>query len=154
MDQRTLSQIQGQNFSGFKTFKVQTMREPYIIRRLGTGYGGEYEDHDFQNFRLNHSIQWEPTVPGTPQQNGVAERLGQTLMRKASTILRDAGLDNRYWDEVVRTANCLRNRSLVASKSITLTKLGQAQSRILRIYESLVQLDTQQIKFHPLATQS
>lgn len=93
-------------------------------------------------------------MPGTPQQNGVAERLGQTLMQKASTILRDAGLDNRYWDEVVRTANCLRNRSLVASKSITLTKLGQAQSRILRIYESLVQLDTQQIEFHPLATQS
>lgn len=86
---------------------------------MRTDYGGKYEDHDFRDFRLDHSIQWEPTVPGTPQQNGAAERLGQTLMRKASTMLQDAGLSNRYWDEMVRTANYLQNRSPVASKSIT-----------------------------------
>ena len=57
---------------------------------------------------------------GTSQQNGAAERLSQTLMRKSSTMLRGAGLSDRYWDEVIRTANYLRNRFPVISKSITL----------------------------------
>lgn len=61
-------------------------------------------------------------MSGPPQQNGAAERLGQTLMRKSSTMLRGAGLSDRYWDEVIRTANYPRNRFPVTSKSITLFK--------------------------------
>lgn len=60
------------------------------------------------------------TLPGPPQQHGAAEGLGQTLMRKSSTMLRGAGLSDRYWDEVIGTANYLLNRFPVASKSITL----------------------------------
>lgn len=42
-------------FPAFKTFKVQTERGPYIIRRLRTDYEGEYGDHDFRDFRLDQS---------------------------------------------------------------------------------------------------
>ena len=74
-------------FPTFKNFKAQSKRGIHFIQKLKTDYGGEYEDYDFQDFRLDHSIQWEPIVPGTPQQNGAAECLGQTLMRKASFML-------------------------------------------------------------------
>ena len=107
-----------ETFPAFKNFKIQSERGTYIIW-LRTDYGGEYEDHDSRDFHFDPSIQWEPTVPGTPQQNGAAERLGQALMRKASTMLRGAGLFSRHWDEMVHTANYLRNRSPVTSKSIT-----------------------------------
>lgn len=59
-------------------------------------------------------------MPGTPQQNGAAERLSQTLMRKSSTMLQGAGLSDRYWDVVIHTANYLRNRFPAISKSIIL----------------------------------
>ena len=50
-------------FPAFKSFKIQSERGTYIIQRLRTDYGGEYEDYDFRDFRFDHSIQWEPAVP-------------------------------------------------------------------------------------------
>lgn len=44
-------------FPAFKSFKIQSERGTYIIQRLRTDYGGEYEDYDFRDF------QWEPAVP-------------------------------------------------------------------------------------------
>ncbi len=39
--------------------------------------------------------------------NGAAERLGQTLHKMASKMLKDSGFDLRYWSELVLTANYL-----------------------------------------------
>lgn len=111
-------------FLAFKNFKIRWEHGHNTIKRLHTDYGGEYVDHDFEDFRHDHGIRWEPTVPGTPEQNGAAERLGQTLLRKASTMLKDLGLGMRYWDELVRTANYLRNRSPVASLGMTPYEAG------------------------------
>lgn len=58
-------------------------------------------------------------MPGNPQQNGSAERLGQTLHRKAATMLKESNLDIKYWPEMFRTANYLRNHQPVTGKSIT-----------------------------------
>ena len=48
-------------------------------------------------------------MPGNPAQNGMAESLGQTIQRKASVLLKDSGLPQSNWSEMVTTANCLRN---------------------------------------------
>ncbi len=62
---------------------------------------------------------WEPIIPGNTQQNGSAERLGQTLLRKASAILKEGNINIKYWPEMIRTANYLRNRQPVIGKSMT-----------------------------------
>ncbi len=62
---------------------------------------------------------WEPIIPGNPQQNGSAERLGQPLLRKASAMLKERNINIKYWPEMIRTVNYLRNRQPVTDKSMT-----------------------------------
>ncbi|KAL6333048.1 hypothetical protein AAG906_022717 [Vitis piasezkii] len=51
------------------------------------------------------------TVRHTPQQNGVAERMNQTLVQRARCMRIDAGLSKNFWAEAVNTAAYLVNRS-------------------------------------------
>ena len=97
----------------------------YIIRKEISGFdnygqtgGGEYNSHEFTKFRDKHGIVWGPIIPGNPQTNGVTERLGQTLYKMASTMLKDSRFDLRYWPELVLIANYLRNRGPVVGRSL------------------------------------
>ena len=56
-------------------------------------------------------IRHELTVPKTPEQNGVAERLNRTLVEMARSMLLDAKLPKKFWAEAVSTAVYLKNRS-------------------------------------------
>ena len=46
--------------------------------------------------------------------------MGQTILRKASAMLKESNLDIKYWPEMICIANYLRNRQPVLGKSITL----------------------------------
>jgi hypothetical protein len=59
-----------------------------------------------------YSIVPEFTVPGNPQQNGVAEKYGHKLWSKAKTLLRHSGLPYIYWPKLVSTSDYLRIRVL------------------------------------------
>ena len=49
---------------------------------------------------------------------GEAERLGQTLHRRANALLKDSDFAIRYWPELILTANYLRNREPVVGHDI------------------------------------
>ena len=51
------------------------------------------------------------TIPGTPQQNGVAERMNRTLCERARSMRLHSGLPEMFWAEAVSTAAYLINRS-------------------------------------------
>ncbi|GKV17327.1 hypothetical protein SLEP1_g27844 [Rubroshorea leprosula] len=53
----------------------------------------------------------EKTVPGTPQHNGVAERMNRTIVEKVRCMLKMATLPKPFWDEAANTAVYLINRS-------------------------------------------
>ena len=89
------------------------------IWRLRTDWGGEYDSLEWDRFQKEKGINWEPTVPGNPEMNGTSERLGQTLHRKASTMLKESGLSIRYWPKLMNTTNYLRNRSPVTGRDVT-----------------------------------
>jgi hypothetical protein len=54
-------------------------------------------------------IKVELTVPYTPSQNGVAERLNRTLITKARAMLVTAEIPSQLWGEVVHVACYLKN---------------------------------------------
>ena len=56
-------------------------------------------------------IHHELTVPHTPEQNGVAERMNRTLMESARSMMSHAGLPDSYWAEAVATAAYITNRT-------------------------------------------
>ncbi|RVW37940.1 Retrovirus-related Pol polyprotein from transposon TNT 1-94 [Vitis vinifera] len=55
-------------------------------------------------------IGMEKTIPGTPQQNGVAERMNRTLNERARSMRLHAGLPKNFWTDDVSTAAYLINQ--------------------------------------------
>ena len=80
------------------------------IKKLRSDNGGEYEDTTFKTFCYEHGIKMERTVLGTPQHNGVAERMNRTLTERARSIRIQSGLQKQFWAEAVNTAAYLINR--------------------------------------------
>jgi hypothetical protein len=54
-------------------------------------------------------IHCEFTVPYTPEQNGIAERLNRTLVTMARSMLLDANLPQQMWGEAILAANHTKN---------------------------------------------
>lgn len=78
--------------------------------------GTEYRSNDFKAFCTMKGIQYHLTVPYTPQQNSVAERMNRTLVEKARSMIYGAMLDQNLWGEAVLTATYLLN--LIPTKAI------------------------------------
>lgn len=81
------------------------------IKCLRTDNGLEYINKNISDLLKSSGIIHQTTVPYTPQQNGVAERLNRTLVEKAKCMLLNAKLSKQYWAEAVQTAAYLLNRT-------------------------------------------
>jgi len=62
------------------------------VHKVRSDRGGEYVSGELQQWMKEEGIQWDPTAPYSPEQNGKAERLNRTLMEKVRTMLYDSGL--------------------------------------------------------------
>ena len=60
-----------------------------------------------QNHPLLPGIEHHYTIPKTPEQNGVSERMNRTLMETVRSMLADSKLPHRFWAEALSTANRL-----------------------------------------------
>ena len=80
------------------------------VKCLRSDNGGEYIDGGFSEYCTVQGIMMEKTIPGTPQQNGVAERMNRTLNERARNIRLHVGLPKTFWADVVSTAAYLINR--------------------------------------------
>lgn len=80
-------------FEMFKKWKAMVENETGLqVKKLRSDNGGEYEHADFKKFCYQSGIKLERTLPGTPQQNGVAERMNRTLTERARSMRLHAGL--------------------------------------------------------------
>jgi len=100
----------------FKEFETATTNSNgQRIRRLRTDNGGEYVSKEFENYLKSREIFHELTVPHSPEQNGVAERMNCTLVESARSMLSHAGLPKSFWAEAISTAAYIRNRMPTAA---------------------------------------
>ena len=81
------------------------------MKCLRTNNGGEYTSKEFRNYCSAHGIRHEKTVPGTPQHNGVVERMNRTIVEKVRCMLKMGKLPKVFWGEAIHTACYLINRS-------------------------------------------
>ena len=79
------------------------------LKVLRTDNGGEYTSKKFERYLKSEGIRHERTVPKTPEQNGVAERLNRTLVEMVRSMLIDANLPHKFWAEALSTAAYLKN---------------------------------------------
>lgn len=73
----------------------------------------------FAKLLEKHGICAQYTMPGTPQQNGVAERRNRTLMDMVRSMLSNSSLPIFLWMHALKTAVYLLNR--VPSKAVSKT---------------------------------
>jgi hypothetical protein len=98
-------------FEVFKKWKVMVETETGLkLKCLRSDNGGEYEDGGFKQFCAANGIRMEKTIPGTPQQNGVAERMNRTLNERARSMRLHVGLPKTFWADAVSTTAYLINR--------------------------------------------
>jgi Reverse transcriptase (RNA-dependent DNA polymerase)/gag-polypeptide of LTR copia-type/Integrase core domain/GAG-pre-integrase domain len=80
------------------------------IRTIRSDDGGEYLSRAFKDHLTEHGITHQLTVPYTPQQNGIAERLNRTLLNSTRSMLKHMNCDKIFWAEAVTTACYIKNR--------------------------------------------
>lgn len=89
----------------FKEFK-EMMENKFErkIAALRSDNGTEYRNLQMVHFCKENGIRMEFTVPHSPQQNGVAERLNRTIDDMAKSLLIGARLPTRFWPEAIQAA--------------------------------------------------
>jgi len=99
-------------FATFKRWKAEVENQTGLkIKCLKSDNGGEYDRQEFKAFCSQNGIRMIKTVPGTPEQNGVAARMKRTLNERARSMRIHSSLPKHFWAEAVNTAAYLINRS-------------------------------------------
>ena len=66
------------------------------IKTLRSDYDVEYTSKEFEDYLKKNGIRHERTVPETPEQNGVAERMNRTLVETVRAMLSDSKLSKKF----------------------------------------------------------
>jgi hypothetical protein len=81
------------------------------IRFFRTDGGGEFTSKQMEDYFRREGIIHETTAPYTPEQDGVAERMNQTLTTRANTNLVASHLPRKYWNRAMLHSAYTINRS-------------------------------------------
>jgi transposase InsO family protein len=81
-----------------------------MLKCLRLENGGEYCSKEFDDYCSYHGICREKTFPGTPQENGVLERMNRTILERARSMRFHSWFPLQFWEDVVYTIVYLINR--------------------------------------------
>ena len=102
---KTKDETFGLTKSYFERAETETGERPNYFRSDG---GGEYGSKEFQSYLESKGIHHKKMNTYTSQENGITERMNQTLVEMACSMLKDAGLPNKYWgDAILQSAHIL-----------------------------------------------
>lgn len=94
-----------QVFSCFLEWKSMVERSTgQQLKTLRTGNGGEYTSNKFKEYLKTEGVKHERTIPKTPEQNGVAERMNRTLVEAVHSMLSTSKLPHKFCAEALATA--------------------------------------------------
>jgi len=79
------------------------------VKLVQTDGGGEFMSHTLQNFFLSHGISHLVSCPGTPEQNGLAERKHRHVVETGLTLMAHGHTPKEYWNHAFSTAVYLIN---------------------------------------------
>ena len=109
-----------ETFDRFKEFKAEAEKQlDSSIKFLRSDRGGEYLSGEFIQYLAQNGITSQMSSPGTPQQNGVAERRNRTLLGMIRSMMSYSELPTFLWGYTLMTATYLLN--LVPSRSVPKT---------------------------------
>ena len=103
-----------EEFAAFKAYKA------WAERQLGTtlkcrwfNQGGEFLSNEQKTYMAENRIEYQMSMPNSPQQNGWAERFQQTIVNGAEAMWHHAGLSNSFWIYAVKAKLHTYNVTLI-----------------------------------------
>ena len=124
-----LLQEKSSSLDAFKSFKaaieLKIGKKIKCVRYDKCGeYYGRYDEtgrnpEPFTRYLDEYGIEAQYTMPGTPQQNGVAERRNHTLLEMVRCMLSHSSLPDFLWGDALRTVVYILNQ--VPSKFVSKT---------------------------------
>ncbi len=97
---------------------MRTDCSDYSLECLCTDF--EHKYLVLKNWFTVNGIIWEPTMPYSPEENGVSERLNRTICKPAQAMLKDSDLNSHLWLKAIKTAVYIKNQSSTCVLNITL----------------------------------
>ena len=95
-------------FSTFKDFTEKSQTHFNLrIANLYVDNAKEYFSNEMKQYCVNNGTSFHPTIPYTPELNGMSERMNRTIVEKARSMIKDAKLPQQFWGEAVLTATKL-----------------------------------------------
>ena len=78
-----LQHLKSKTFAAYEHYEAYLLCQKGVhIKKLHTDHGGEYLSNEFNNHLAKMGIIQNHTIHDTPEHNGVAERLDQTLLER------------------------------------------------------------------------
>ena len=116
----------------FKEFKVESDKQlGRHIKSLHSDRGGEYMSIEFVSLLKDHEILSMLSASGTPQQNGVAEKINRTLLDMVRSMMTLSTLALSFWGYALETTTYILNMVLSNSVPKTLMKMWTGGKLIL-----------------------
>jgi hypothetical protein len=133
MDSNTVAQKFNKHKHKYVT-ESENEHPGYKVMHIRMDGGREYASVDnLLKWLEEKGIKREITTPHTPQSNAFSERLSRTIMDPSRTMLKAAGMPNKFWAEAVSTAvyrkDRLPTKSLQYDRETTPTDGGNAHRR-------------------------
>ena len=84
-------------FEKFKWYLARVEKETRKrLKCLRSDRGGEFISNEFNNLCIERGIKKQVSAPGTPQQNGIAERRNRSIMDCASALMIEKNVAIKY----------------------------------------------------------
>ena len=104
------------SFEKFKEFRAEVEKQlGKSIKAICSDRGGEYLSNEFIDHLTQNGILSQLTTPGTPQQNGVAERRNRTLLDMTRSMMSYSKLPLFLWGFTLDTTKYILNYVLTKS---------------------------------------
>nr|ABA94321.1 retrotransposon protein, putative, unclassified [Oryza sativa Japonica Group] len=113
--------------------KLVTTQFDAKVKIIRTDNGTEYINNEFVSYVSDEGIIHQTTCPGTPPQNGVAERKNRHLLEVARSLMFQMNVPKYLWSEAVMTAAYLINRMpsrILGMKSPAELLLGKREFKV------------------------
>lgn len=81
-----------------------------IVKMVQSDGGDEFVNSVFKTCFQSNGITHRLSCPGTPEQNGMAERRHRQIVEIALTLMAHASVPHQYWAVTFQTATFLINR--------------------------------------------
>lgn len=99
--------------------RAENHHKPLRISYIRSDNGGQYTSVVLHSYFEEKGVICQRTAPRTPQQNTVVEHVNQTIFQIARSLLKHAGLAERYWPEAALYAAYIKNHLPKSNNGIT-----------------------------------